>query len=257
MTRLIAMLVAGVLAGCASNAEMETRRSGSAVERVSPVRAAEVNTRLGVGYLERGDLQVAMEKLELATRQDPNHSAAWLALGVVYERIGRIDQAVSHLATAVRLAPNDGGARNSYGAMLCQAGRFDEADRQFRAALEDPFYSTPEEALANAGSCARQAGRIEQAERYLRGALEFRANHPMALYSLALLSFESDRALQARAFMQRLENTGALGPDALMLGWRIEQALGSEADAAAYASRIQQQFPQSPQASELRRQRTP
>ena len=53
------------------------------------------------------------------------------------------------------------------------------------------------------------------------------------------------------------EATGRLGPESLMLGWQIEQALGSEVDAQRYASRLTEQFPQSPQASELRRLRTP
>lgn len=256
--RLPLLMLAAALTGCASTSpEIEPRRSGSAVERVSPVRAAEVNTRLGVGYLERGDIQIAIEKLEQATRQDPEHAPAWLALGIVYERIGETERALSHLKTAVELAPEDGGTRNSYAALLCQAGRYEDADRQFREALTDPFYSTPAEALANAGACARQAKQIEQAERYLREALEFRPNHQSALFNLALLCLQDDRPLPARAFLQRLESTGRLGPDALMLGWRIEQALGSEIDAQRYATQLSEQFPQSPQASELRRQRTP
>jgi type IV pilus assembly protein PilF len=218
------------------------------------VRAAELNTRLGVGYLERGDLQVAMEKLELAVKQDPKHVPAHLALGIVYQSIDRNDRALRHFETAVELAPDDGGAHNSYAALLCQVGRYKEADRHFRTALNDPFYGTPGVALANAGSCARRDGRNEEAERYLREALEFEPQSRTALFNLAGLSFEKGDGLRARAFLQRLEAAGGLGARALLLAVQIERSLGSEAIAEAYARTLMERYPDSPQASQVRQQ---
>jgi len=181
-----ALLTLILLGGCAATDESDPRRSGSAVDRVSPVRAAELNTRLGVGYLERGQLQVALQKLEQAVEQDPEHVPAHLALGIVYQRIDATDSALQHLRTAVRLAPEDGGAHNSYAALLCEVGRYDAADRHFQAALEDPFYATPGVALANAGACARRDGRLDAAERYLREALRYDAQNRTALFNLAV-----------------------------------------------------------------------
>lgn len=250
----VMILLGAALVGCASNNSSETdpRRSGSAVDRVSPVRAAEVNTRLGVGYLERGELQVAMEKLELAVRLDPKHAPAHLALGIVYQSIDRNERALRHLETAVELAPDDGGAHNSYAALLCQVGRYEEADRHFRSALNDPFYATPGVALANAGSCARRDGRDEQAERYLREALEYDPQSRTALFNLAGLSFEQGESLRARAFLQRLEAAGGLGARALLLAVQVERSLGSDAVAEGYARTLLERYPDSPQASQLR-----
>lgn len=254
----VAMTVSSVLvaalAGCATTQSTETdpRRSGSAVDRVSPVRAAEANTRLGVAYLERGDLQVALEKLELAASQDPKHAPAHLALGIVYQSIDRNERALRHFETAVELAPEDGGAHNSFAALLCQVGRYTEADRHFRTALDDPFYSTPGVALANAGSCARRDGRDEAAERYLREALEYDPQNRTALFNLAGLSFEHGHALRARAFLQRLEAAGGLGVRALMLAVQVERSLGSDSIAEGYARTLIERYPDSPQASLLR-----
>jgi len=250
----LALVLAAVLAGCAANnsSEIDPRRAGSSVDRVSPVRAAEVNTRLGVGYLERGELQVAMQKLELAVSQDPEHVPAHLALGIVYESIDRNDQALEHLRTAVRLAPDDGGAHNSYAALLCQTGQYAEADRHFRAALDDPFYATPGVALANAGSCARRDGRLEDAEGYLRESLEYDPENRTALFNMAMLSFDHNEPLRARAFLQRLEASGGLGARALLLAVEVERALGSEPEAERYAAALKERYPDSPQASQLR-----
>ncbi|HKL49613.1 MAG TPA: type IV pilus biogenesis/stability protein PilW [Wenzhouxiangellaceae bacterium] len=251
---IVAVIAAAALVGCAATdtAQQDPRRSGSAVDRVSPVRAAEINTRLGVGYLERGDIQVAMQKLEQAVQQDSKHVPAHLALGIVYQSINRNEQALAHLKTAVELAPDDGGAHNSYAALLCQLGRYKEADRHFRQALEDPFYATPEVALANAGSCARRDGRNDAAERYLREALEYDPQSRTALFNLAGLSFEQGEALRARAFLQRLEASGGLGARALLLAVQVERALGSEAIAQRYAEILIERYPDSPQASQLR-----
>lgn len=248
----ISIALAG-LGGCATGGdEVDPRRTGSAVERVSPVRAAELNTRLGVGYLERGEIQVAMQKLELAVKQDPKHVPAHLALGIVYQRIDDVDRALNHFRTAVRLAPGDGGAHNSYAALLCQTGRYEQADREFRAALEDPFYATPAAALANAGSCARRDGRDEDAQRYLRRALDFDPTNQTALFNLAVLAFEADNPLQARAFLQRLEAAGGLGARSLLLAVRVERMLGSTDRAQRYAEQLLERYPNTPQASEAR-----
>lgn len=246
------LLIATVLTGCATTSrEMSPQRTGSAVERVSPVRAADINTRLGVGYLEQGQLQLALEKLELAVQLDEQHVPAHLALGIVYERIGREQRALGHLERAVRLAPEDGAVHNSLAALLCRMERYDDAERHFRDALDDPFYRTPEVVLTNAGSCARRAGRLEDAEAYLRQALEFDPVNRLALFNLAGVALARNEAFSARAFLQRLEGTGPLGPDALLLGVRIERALGNADEAERYATSLRARYPESLQAEQL------
>ncbi|MDT8408517.1 MAG: type IV pilus biogenesis/stability protein PilW [Wenzhouxiangellaceae bacterium] len=245
--------LATVLTACSTTeSTRNVVRSGSSADRISPVRAAELNTRMGVGYLEQGEPQIAMQKLLLAVQQDPEHVPAHLALGFVYESINSNDKALQHLKTAVRLAPEDGAAHNSYAALLCRVGRYKEADRHFQAALEDPFYSTPDVALANAGACARRDGRDADAEGYLREALSIDEQNRSALFNLSEMFFLQGNALQARAFLQRLESIGRLSPAALLLGYRIERALDSDQMARQYAQTIESQFPDSPQASELR-----
>lgn len=251
-TLVLAALAMLQLVGCASpSRELTPQRTGSAVERVSPVRAADINTRLGVGYLEQGQLQLALEKLELAVQLDEQHVPAHLALGIVYERIGREGRALDHLERAVRLAPEDGAVHNSLAALLCRVGRYDDADRHFRSALEDPFYRTPEVVLSNAGACARRAGRLDTAERYLRDALEIDPINRLALFNLAGVALEQNQAFSARAFLQRLEGTGALGPDALLLGVRIERALGNRDEAERYATSLRARYPESLQVEQL------
>lgn len=252
---LAIMIAALLVAACGGSGQTRPERTGSSVERVSPVRAAELNTRLGIGYLERGDTQLALEKLQRAVDQDPEHVPAHMGLGIIYEQIGDDDKALDHLQRAVRLAPEDGAAHNSYATLLCRNRQFDQADRHFREALNDPFYATPEVILANAGACARRAGKTEEAEEYLREALSIDPNDELALYHMANLSYQQGDAFRARAFYQRLEAVAQPEPGFLMLGYRIESALGSSREAEQYAARLRSEFPDSPEAARLRQER--
>jgi type IV pilus assembly protein PilF len=239
---LLTLMMVVVLAGCVS-APRETR--------VSDKDAARFNVQLGMNYLQRGDLEGAREKLERAAQQDPSLPAAHAALGILYERAGDPRRAKDHLRRATRLAPEDPNMLNNYGGFLCRQGEHGEGIRFFEMAATNAYYRTPETALANAGVCARNIPDLEAAENYFRRALDLNRNHAETLLQLADLSMEIERALQARAFLQRYEAVGPVTAYSLRLGHRVELAHGDHRAAAAYASRLRKQFPDSREARDL------
>lgn len=247
---LISMLMA--CAGTEQNSRPSMERS-SGLNSTSPVRAAEINTRLGLGYLERGQLEVALEKLQIAVMEDPGHVPAHFALALLFEQLGDERNADRHYRAADRLAPDDGGVQNAYGVYLCRKREFGEADRHFRRAMQDPFYGTPEVALTNAGSCARRAGDESQAIDYLREALNIDGENPDALYNLADIYFQQGDSFRARAFLQRLEGQGAAGAATFLLGFQIESDLGNSDEAQRYAVLLERDYPTSPETEQVRR----
>jgi len=249
------MLVLAILAaGCATTQSQPGESGRTGMDRVSPVQAADVNTRLGVGYFERGELQVAIQKLERAIELDPAHVPAYVTLALIQERLGRDSRARRYYREAASLASEDGATLNSYAAFLCRQGEYEQADQLFRRAIEDPFYETREVAYTNAGSCALRGNRLDAAEEYLREALEVNPNYADSLYYLARLFLQRDDAFRARAFLQRYEATAGADPGTLMLGYRIEQRLGNEREAARYFERLEDQFPDSTEARNIRQQ---
>lgn len=253
--RLLAILaVVTVLSACATTQD-SPRFGRDGMDRVSPVRAAEVNTRLGIGYMERGQLQLAIENLDTALRHDPEHTPAHLTLALIYEQLGDSRRAGQHYRQASRLAPYDGATQNAFAVHLCRQGQYREADRHFQRALDDPFYETVELAYSNAGACARRSGELEQAETYLRQALEVAPDYPDALYQMAELQYELGDPFRARAFLQRFESAADVDASTLKLGYRIEYALDNQREAGQYAARLEQNFPDSRQARELRSMR--
>ncbi len=245
-------LALALLAGCATTQQQGSPASQRGMDSVSPVRAAEINSRLGVGYLERGQVQLAMEKLETALRHDPDHVPAHLTLALIFDEIGDSSRAERHFRQASRLAPNDGATQNSYAVFLCRQGDFRAADRHFLQATQDPFYITPEVAWTNAGACARRSGNLDKANDYLRRALETNPAFPDALFHLAELYYQQGEAFRARAFLQRFESAAVPEAGALFLGYRIESSLGNRVEANQYVSRLESQFPNSSEARELR-----
>lgn len=218
-------------------------RSNLPAAKSDPAQAAETQIALAQGYLQRGDYEIAVKRLERALELDPKSADAHTVLGVVYERIDQSALAGEHYERATRLAPDEGAVLNNYGTWLCRNGRAAEADAWFARALADPFYKSRAGALANAGNCALQAGNLAGAEQYFRKSLELRPDDPVALFQLAGLSYRAGDYLSARAFLQRREAAGPVDAPTLDLGSRIEQVLGDTQAASRYRERLRDEFP--------------
>ena len=214
--------------------------------------AASANTQLGQSYMKQGKYEVALQKLQRALVLDPDFVDAHTVIAVLYENIGDSKQAEQHYRRASQLKPKGGDEANNYGTFLCKLQRNDEAEKYFQIALADPFYQTPDVALVNAGTCFAGAGKYDAAERTLRTALERHPDSANALYQMANVQYAKGQNLKARAFMQRLDATGSIGPDALLLGRNIEAKLNDAAAAAEYTRRLLRDYPKSPQAKSLR-----
>jgi type IV pilus assembly protein PilF len=214
-------------------------------------KSAELQTKLGIGYLRAGELEIAFKRLTRALQADPNFSTAHNAMGALQERLGNTDSAERHYRTAIELSPTDSSAQTNFGTFLCRSGRYDEGEQRFLQALKNSLYARPEVAYNNAGLCMQTAGRQEKAETYFRAALERNPRIPAALLGMSKISFEMQRFLPARAYLQRYQELSELSPAVLWLGVRVERELGDQASANRYAMRLRRQFPDSHEARAL------
>lgn len=211
-------------------------------------KAAETNTDLGRNYMERGQYEIALEKLKRAVAHDKTYAPAHTMLAILYETIGETEQAGKEYKLALYYDPTDGDVNNNYGAYLCATGKAGEADKHFEAAVADPFYATPAIALSNAGSCALQRGDLDKAERYLRQSLDYDSRLAGSLLPMAKISYLQGSYLRARAFLQRYEAVGAMNEESLILGYDIETELGDQQAANRYRLELMERFPGSTQA---------
>ena len=232
------------LAACASTGSKTADESASR-------KAAETNTSLGQAYMDRGQYEIALDKLKRAIAHDKTYAPAHTVLGLLYERIGEPKLAGQQYREAVSHDPTDGDVNNNYGAYLCHYDQGKQAEQYFIRAVKDPFYQTPWLAYGNAGSCSLQLGDLDKAESYLRQSLEFNSEFAPALLSMAKVSYQKNSYLRARAFLQRYEAVSAMNAESLLLGYQIESALGDSRSTNHYRQALIERYPNSPEASRM------
>jgi len=243
LVRPLAVFLALALAGCASTQRMAPKEE--------PEKRARLNTQLAFEYLKDGKYRIAVEKLDKALDADRNYVDAHIAGGVIYSRLGEWDKAEDHYRRALSLDDENITALNNYGLFLCSRGRNAEGIEQFERALEMPLNTNPVVTLNNAGQCAFEDARLALAEEYLRKALQIDPRLARALLTMGKLSFEYDRDLSARAYLQRFHAASRETAESLWLGVRVEWSLGDREAAARYATRLREKFPDSIEAGKL------
>lgn len=210
------------------------------------------NLKLGIGYLQEGQYELALEKLSRAREAKPDYPPTYNALGVLYQKLGKFDIAEDNFKKAIKLNPKDSSTLNNYGLLLCQTRRFDEADEIFLRAVDNPLYTTPELAYNNAGTCALNNGQIELAEHYFKEALKRNAGIGATLIQMSELSYGQGNYMPARGYLNRYLEYNQQSAKSLWLGIRIERELGDKDAVSSYALLLRNQFTGSKEAELLR-----
>jgi type IV pilus assembly protein PilF len=240
---LQAFLIAGVLAACTSMPAQEPSKAR---------RMAETNVQLGLAYMQQGDLETALMKLNRALEQDPKLASAHHSIAILYQRLGNDALAEEHYKTALRLQPDESRAHNNYGQFLCLKGRYVEAEEHFIKAAGSPLYNSIAGALTNAGVCANRIPDVNKAENFFRQALEHDQQYAPALLEMARLTYNAGNHLSARAYLERFMGVARHNAESLWLGVRIEDTLGDKDASSSYALLLKNKFPDTQQAKALK-----
>jgi type IV pilus assembly protein PilF len=245
--RLALLLVLSLVTVCAQAARPPR-------ERDRGNDAALANTNLGAGYLRQGRLDLAVERFQRAIKQAPRLADAHSYLAIAYDQLGMLEEAELHYKRATQLEPNNSGAANTYAVFLCRQNRWSDAEPFFKHATENPTYSTPEVAFANAGVCARKAGATDKAVEYFRSALTRNPTFPDALANLMEMAYDGGNFMQARAFVQRyLESSTPTAP-VLLMCVNIEKELKNRDGVDRCSSQLRSGFQGSPELAKLEEQ---
>ncbi|WP_333680817.1 type IV pilus biogenesis/stability protein PilW [Dyella sp.] len=252
---LLGICLAALLAGCHRSMTQPTPPPEPTLPKQTKAEkaqsAADVHTRLAQHYIEIGNLQGALEKVKIAVQDDPTFVPAQTVMAYIYERINDVPNAEAHYRRAQALQPDKGDTNNNLGQFLCRIGKGQDAMQYFTKALADPFYKTPDVALANQGICQLQMGDQAGAETNLRRAVQINPKNANALLQLAHVLYLKQAYFDASAFLQRLDAMGQFNADSLKLGYDIESHLGNRDAAQNYSKRLLSQFPDSEQARAL------
>ncbi len=210
--------------------------------------AAELNTQLAIGYIQKKQYKPARDKLEKAIKQDPEYFEAYKTLAYLYAVVGLTEEADIKYNEALDLKPDDPNLSNSYGAFLCNNGNYDEAQQHLKVAYSNPFYEARYLAQSNAGSCFIKQKEYKKAEALLRKSLRVNSKVPGSLISMAEIGVKTERYLMARAYIQRYHDVKAASAESLWIQIQAEKALGAEKHYMKYARQLINDFPDSDEA---------
>ncbi|SEA10951.1 type IV pilus assembly protein PilF [Thiothrix caldifontis] len=234
------MLISNMMVGCSNTP------STSDVDK-----AGSYYTQLGIGYLQKGRLDLASLNLEKALAQDDNSAPTHHYYALLQERLGNDEKANKHFRQALNITPSNPDLLNNYGSHLCRTQRYAEAETAFLKAVRDPLYKTPEFAYTNAGICIKKAGDAIQAEAYFRQALEKNNRFSEALYQMTKLHHEKGEPAKAEAFLYRYNEVAPATPDSLLLCYQVQTRLNEVDKADACANTLREKFPDSNAASQI------
>lgn len=230
--------------------EAERRNKSSYVSPQQKLEdISEANLRLGIAYMQNGQYQKSLEKLERARLARRDNAQVYNALGLLYKLLGQGEVAENNFRRALELDQDNSSIMNNYALFLCQVKRYDEAETVFRRAAENPLYQTPEIALTNAGTCALENSEQEKAEGYFTLALKHNTNVPPALIQMTEISYSKRDYYSARNYLQRYLTLKEHTAKSLYLGIQIEQELGDRDRASSYTLLLKNRFPDSREAA--------
>jgi len=243
----IAILLTSFLIGCTTTTDKSAITTKKTTEP-NLKEAAELNTQLAIGYIQRKQYKPARDKLEKSIEQNPDYLPAYKTLAYLYALLGQTEKAEEKYMEALDLKPDDADLSNSYGAFLCTLGKYDEAQERFRVAYSDPFYGSLYLAESNAGSCYIKQQEYKKAEALLRKSLRVDPNLPGSLISMAEVGIKTERYLMARAYVQRYHAVKSASPGSLWIQIQAEKALGAQDHYMKYARQLINDFPDSDEA---------
>lgn len=240
------------LAGCVPISVQEKTTPEELKQRA--LRSAKIHTELAGQYYYRRQYRIAIEEADIALQKKSDYAPAYNMLGLVYMDLREDNQAEWNFERALGIAPNDSDIHNNFGWFLCQRkpDRVEQAIEHFMLAIRDPLYETPERTYTNAGLCVLKQNQFEQAESYFQQALVIRPGYALAQLGLVELDFSRGNVKNAWASITQYLQTYSPTANSLWLAVRIARANQDVNAENHYTFQLQQRFPDSEEARDLR-----
>jgi type IV pilus assembly protein PilF len=250
-----------VLAGCAQvsettqSARPDAPPSAAATApppKPDPLRRAKARLDLASAYFAQGQVEVALEEVNLALESDPQLVAAHNLRALIAASQSENTQAEASFQRAMQINPRDADTLQNYGWFSCQMQQYTKAQNLFEQVLQIPQYRDANRTLLTMGMCQSRAGQLVQAEQTLRRAHERDLGNAMVSYQLAEVLFRQGSFDPASLQMRRVHALPDRATAAtLWLAIRIERRLGNTTKVAQLSQELRNRFPISPEAQAL------
>lgn len=166
-------------------------------------KEAEFYYKMGLSFLNEGQLQMAFVQFQKALQLDPENKETLNNLGLIYLRWEDPEKAKEFFTNAIKKDDRFSDAYNNLGVTCRELGQWQEAVDAFKAALSDPLYKFPELALYNLGATYYRAGQFDLAVENYKDSLKRSPSFPLPYYGLATAYNKMGRYGDAAAVLNR------------------------------------------------------
>ncbi len=247
MLALIALLW---VAGCTTTTTtttgsrtMTTSGPSEKSERERSQEALDNYVQLGLGYIGRGDRDLARRSLLRALEIDGRSAAAHNGMALLYQMERDPEPAEDHFRTALRNDRDFTQARNNYGVFLASQERYQEAYEQFRIAAADANYALRPQVFLSLGLIAQRLGKEEEAREAWERAIVLRPDLSAAHLELAEYHLAAQDYPQAKRHLAAYERLAKPSARSLWLAVRVEAAFGNANGVASKGLALRKLFP--------------
>ncbi|GLR65246.1 tetratricopeptide repeat protein [Marinospirillum insulare] len=162
MQRFAIALLFILVSGCASQAPWE---------KVDRDQQAEAYTKLGMGYLNQGQVSRGLLNFQKALKVRSSYSEALHGTALALQQQGEFDLSEKYFKKALQTKGNETAVRNNYAAFLFNQSRYDDARKQLEIASKDIYYSDRISIFANLGYVLVKLEQTNKAIGYFQQAL--------------------------------------------------------------------------------------
>ncbi|MBM4128675.1 MAG: tetratricopeptide repeat protein [Nitrospira sp.] len=173
-------------------------------QKADNVQKAKAHYQLGVSYLNENKTQMAYVEFRKALELNPNDKDTLNALGLIYMSYEDYQKARESFTKAIAIDPNFPEAHLNLGVVYSGEGKWILAVDEFKAALKNPLYRTPDRAYYNLGKAYYRMGRFDDAIDAYKEAIKRSPDPYHAFYyGLALCYNAKGRYGEAASAMTR------------------------------------------------------
>lgn len=223
--RMLPIVFLFVLGFIVTSCVTSTVNSDGTVQKntIDKVKLADTYIDLAVEYQQHGAPQVALDRVNLAIKSNPDSAKAYMIRAMIYQSLGQLKDAEKDFKKSINIDDNYSEAYVNYAVFLCEQKRFDDALNNFNTALANPLYYTPEIAYYSRGICYYRNSMLESANAdYLR-SLSYRSPPQDVYIALAKLQLDKKNYQLANYYINKFN--GSQTPDTMWLHVQILQYL--------------------------------
>ncbi len=176
---------------------------GCASVSIDQQREADFHHKMGISYLNEGNIQMAFVQLQKAFQLNPDNKEILNSLGLIYLQLEEFEKAKSLFHKAVSIDPKFSDAHHNMGVAYINTRQVKEAIESFQEALSNPLYQTPEKSFYLLGLSYYRLNQFEPAINAFKDSIKRAPLFAFSYYGLALAYNKIERYGDAASIITR------------------------------------------------------